>query len=63
MTEFNRLMTITDLSEVLGVPVDTLYGCGTAAKARPATRSVLRSAVAGQPVEGGLDAQGDQRNK
>jgi predicted DNA-binding transcriptional regulator AlpA len=24
--EFDRLMTITRLSEMLGVPVDTLYG-------------------------------------
>jgi hypothetical protein len=24
--EFDRLMTITDLSEMLGVPVDTRYG-------------------------------------
>ena len=24
--ELDRLMTITDLSEMLGVPVDTLYG-------------------------------------
>ena len=24
--ELDRLLTITDLSEMLGVPVDTLYG-------------------------------------
>jgi hypothetical protein len=26
INELDRLMTITDLSEMLGVPVDTLYG-------------------------------------
>jgi hypothetical protein len=30
--KFDRLITISELSEMFGVPVDTLYGWGTAAR-------------------------------
>jgi hypothetical protein len=53
INELDRLMTIIDLSEMLGVPVDTLYG-GTAVRARKATESVVMFDTAGQPSRLGL---------
>jgi hypothetical protein len=48
--ELDRLMTITDLSEMLGVPVDTLCtGGATAVRARQATESAVTFDTAGQP--------------
>jgi integrase len=49
INELDRLLTITDLSEMLGVPVGTLYGGGTGVMARQATESVVTFDTGGQP--------------
>jgi hypothetical protein len=41
-----RLMTIADLSVILGIPIDTLTAGGTAVLDQPATGSVDTSAIA-----------------
>jgi hypothetical protein len=48
INELDRLLTITDLSEMLSVPVDT-FGGGTAVRARKATESVVKFDTGGQP--------------
>jgi hypothetical protein len=54
INELDRLMTITDLSEMLGVPVTPFTGGGTAVRARLATESVVMLDTAGQPSMLGL---------
>jgi hypothetical protein len=51
INEIDRLMTITDLSEMSGVPVDTLYGWRHRGRAPKATESVVTFDAAGQPSE------------
>jgi predicted DNA-binding transcriptional regulator AlpA len=53
INELDRLLTITDLSEMLGVPVDTLYGWRIGRHVR------YRRAA----VEAWLDTQADQRQR
>jgi hypothetical protein len=52
--ELDRLMTINDLSEMLGVPVDTLYGWRHRGEAPRAIESVATFAIAGRPSKPGL---------
>jgi hypothetical protein len=52
--ELDRLLTITDLSEMLGVPVDTLYGWRHRGEGRQATESAVTFDTAGQPWRLGL---------
>ena len=61
INELDRLMTITDLSEMLGVPVDTLYGwrhCGEGPTGCKIGRHVRYRRAA---VEPWLDTQADRR--
>jgi len=58
--ELDRLMTITDLSEMLGVPVDTLYGWRHRGEGPAAIESVATFAIGGR-LSKGLDAQADRR--
>jgi hypothetical protein len=48
--ELDRLLTITDLSEVFGVPVDTLFGWRHRGEARQATESAVMFDTAEQPL-------------
>jgi excisionase family DNA binding protein len=62
INELERLLTIADLSEMLGVPVDTLYGWrhrGEPAGYRIGRHVRYRRAA----VEAWLDTQADRRQK
>ena len=52
--ELDRLLTITDLSEMLGVPVDTLYGWRHRGEGPAGYRAA---------VEAWLDTQADRRQR
>jgi hypothetical protein len=54
INELDRLMTITDLSEMLRVPVTPCTGGGTAVWARQATESAVMFDTAGRPSRLGL---------
>lgn len=46
MNTADRLMTVSELAEMLGVPVTTPYGLSAAAKAHPDIASAATSATA-----------------
>jgi excisionase family DNA binding protein len=58
--EFDRLMTITDLSEMLGVPVDTLYGWRHRGEGPAGYRIGGHVRYRRATVEAWLDAQADR---
>ena len=61
INELDRLMTITDLSEMLGVPVDTLYGWRQRGEGPEGYRIGRHVRYRRAPVEAWLDTQADRR--
>jgi excisionase family DNA binding protein len=61
--ELDRLLTITDLSEMLGVPVDTLYGWRHRGEGPAGYRIGRHVRYRRAAVEAWLDTQADQRQK
>ena len=59
--ELDRLMTITDLSEMLGVPVDTLYGWRHRGEGPEGYRIGRHVRYRRAAVEAWLDTQADRR--
>jgi excisionase family DNA binding protein len=59
--QLDRLMTITDLSEMLGVPVDTLYGWRNRGEGPAGYRIGRHVRYRRATVEAWLDAQADRR--
>ena len=63
INELDRLMTITDLSEMLGVPVDTLYGWRHRGEGPAGYRIGRHVRYRRAAVEAWLDTQADQRQR
>jgi excisionase family DNA binding protein len=63
INELDRLMTITDLSEMLGVPVDTLYGWRHRGEGPEGYRIGRHVRYRRAAVEAWLDTQADQRQR
>jgi excisionase family DNA binding protein len=61
--ELDRLLTITDLSEMLGVPVDTLYGWRHRGEGPAGYRIGRHVRYRREAVEAWLDTQADQRQR
>jgi excisionase family DNA binding protein len=61
--ELDRLLTITDLSEMLGVPVDTLYGWRHRGEGPAGYRIGRHVRYRRAAVEAWLDTQADQRQR
>jgi excisionase family DNA binding protein len=61
--ELDRLMTITDLSEMLGVPVDTLYGWRHRGEGPEGYRIGRHVRYRRAAVEAWLDAQADRQQR
>jgi excisionase family DNA binding protein len=61
--ELDRLMTITDLSEMLGVPVDTLYGWRHRREGSEGYRIGRHVRYRRAAVEAWLDTQADRRQR
>jgi len=61
--ELDRLLTITDLSEMLGVPVDTLYGWRHRGEGPAGYRIGRHVRYRRAAVEAWLDAQADRRQR
>jgi excisionase family DNA binding protein len=61
--ELDRLLTITDLSEMLGVPVDTLYGWRHRGEGPAGYRIGRHVRYRRAVVEAWLDTQADQRHR
>jgi excisionase family DNA binding protein len=61
--ELDRLLTITDLSEMLGVPVDTLYGWRHRGEGPAGYRIGRHVRYRRAAVEAWLDTQADQRRQ
>jgi excisionase family DNA binding protein len=61
--ELDRLMTITDLSEMLGVPVDTLYGWRHRGEGPAGYRIGRHVRYRRAAVEAWLDTQADRRQR
>jgi excisionase family DNA binding protein len=61
INELDRLMTITDLSEMLGVPVDTLYGWRHRGEGPAGYRIGRHVRYRRAAVEAWLDTQVDKR--
>ena len=59
--ELDRLLTITDLSEMLGVPVETLYGWRHRGEGPAGYRIGRHVRYRRAAVEAWLDTQADQR--
>jgi excisionase family DNA binding protein len=63
INELDRLMTITDLSEMLGVPVDTLYGWRHRGEGPEDYRIGRHVRYRRAVVEAWLDTQADRRQR
>jgi excisionase family DNA binding protein len=63
INELDRLMTITDLSEMLGVPVDTLYGWRHRGEGPEGYRIGRHVRYRRAAVEAWLDTQADRRRR
>jgi len=63
INELDRLMTITDLSEMLGVPVDTLYGWRHRGEGPAGYRIGRHVRYRRATVEAWLDTQADRRQR
>jgi excisionase family DNA binding protein len=63
INELDRLMTITDLSEMLGVPVDTLYGWRHRGEGPEGYRIGRHVRYRRAAVEAWLDTQADRRQR
>jgi excisionase family DNA binding protein len=63
INELDRLMTITDLSEMLGVPVDTLYGWRHRGEGPAGYRIGRHVRYRRAAVEAWLDTQVDRRQR
>jgi excisionase family DNA binding protein len=61
--ELDRLLTITDLSEMLGVPVDTLSGWRHRGEGPAGYRIGRHVRYRRAAVEAWLDTQADQRQR
>jgi excisionase family DNA binding protein len=61
--ELDRLLTITDLSEMLGVPVDTLYGWRHRGEGPAGYRIGRHVRYRRSAVEAWLDTQADRRQR
>jgi excisionase family DNA binding protein len=61
--ELDRLLTITDLSEMLGVPVDTLYGWRHRGEGPAGYRVGRHVRYRRAAVEAWLDTQADRRQR
>jgi excisionase family DNA binding protein len=61
INELDRLLTITDLSEMLGVPVDTLYGWRHRGEGPAGYRIGRHVRYRRAAVEAWLDTQADRR--
>jgi excisionase family DNA binding protein len=61
--ELDRLLTITDLSEMLGVPVDTLYGWRHRGEGPAGYRIGRHVRYRRAAVEAWLDTQVDKRQR
>jgi excisionase family DNA binding protein len=61
--DLDRLMTITDLSEMLGVPVDTLYGWRHRGEGPAGYRIGRHVRYRKATVEAWLDTRADQRQR
>ena len=61
--ELDRLLTITDLSEMLGVPVDTLYGWRHRGEGPAGYRIGRHVRYRRAAVEAWLDTQADRRQR
>jgi excisionase family DNA binding protein len=59
--ELDRLMSITDLSEMLGVPIDTLYGWRHRGEGPGGYRVGRHVRCRRATVEAWLDTQADRR--
>jgi excisionase family DNA binding protein len=62
-TELDRLMTITELSKMLGVPVDTLYGWRHRGEGPAGYRIGRHVRYRRAAVEAWLDTQADRRQR
>jgi len=63
INELDRLLTITDLSEMLGVPVDPLYGWRHRGDGPAGSRIGRHVRYRRSAVEAWLDTQADQRQR
>jgi excisionase family DNA binding protein len=63
INELDRLLTITDLSEMLGVPVDTLYGWRHRGDGPAGCRIGRHVRYRRSAVEAWLDTRADQRQR
>jgi excisionase family DNA binding protein len=63
INELDRLLTITDLSEMLGVPVDTLYGWRHRGEGPAGYRIGRHVRYRRAAVEAWLDTQADRRQR
>lgn len=63
INELDRLLTITDLSEMLGVPVDTLYGWRHRGEGPAGYRIGRHVRYSRAAVEAWLDTQADHRQR
>jgi excisionase family DNA binding protein len=61
--ELDRLLTIPDLSEMLGVPVDTLYGWRHRGEGRAGYRIGRHVRYRRAAVDAWLDIQVDKRQR